>query len=338
MVVHELSRALEQTADSVVITSRDGVIEYVNPAFEVMAGFSRHDAIGRTPALLRSGVQTPRFYATLWSTILSGRPFQAVLTNRTRDGRLFDQEQTISPIRDASGNITHFLSTGRDVTQSRRRDAARLHQQLEQESARVATLLHAETGQLLTSAHLTLSAVSSSTAEPETRAQLDEVRRTLARVEEQLRRVARGARPRLIADFGLVDAIRCLADDCAARTGVGLAVESTVDRRCTAAAETLIYRFVQETLSRVRRAPAAERGTIALGREMRGRRAQDETLCCSIGLADSGADLASALEDGSGGLSLRLVRERIESVGGSMAISTKAGSHVTLRASVPMGA
>jgi PAS domain S-box-containing protein len=86
VVPEQFSLALEQAADSVLITNRDGVIEYVNPAFEVMAGFARCEAIGRTPALLRSGVQTPRFYATLWNTILSGRPFQSVLTNRTRDG------------------------------------------------------------------------------------------------------------------------------------------------------------------------------------------------------------------------------------------------------------
>lgn len=337
MVSTDLTRALEQAADSVLITNRDGVIEYVNPAFEVMAGFSRQEAVGRTPALLRSGVQTPRYYATLWNTILAGRPFQTVLTNRTRDGRLFDEEQTISPIRDGSGAVTHFLSTGRDVTQTRRSEAARLHQLLEQESARVATLLHAETGQLLTSAHLALSCLSAASS-PETRAQLDDVRRNLARVEEQLRRVARGAQPRVIADLGLVDAIRYLAEDCVARTGVSLTVDSTVDRRCTAAAETLVYRFVQETLSRVQRPDRPESGAIALRREVRGRRAQDETLCCNIRLAESGEELSAALDGGNGALGLRLVRERFESVGGTLAVSHAILGHVELRASVPMGA
>jgi PAS domain S-box-containing protein len=337
VVPEQFSLALEQAADSVLITNRDGVIEYVNPAFEVMAGFARCEAIGRTPALLRSGVQTPRFYATLWNTILSGRPFQSVLTNRTRDGRLFDEEQTISPIRDSAGAITHFLSTGRDVTHTRRSEAARLHQLLEQESARVASLLHADTGQLLTSAHLALSSVSR-TADPEARATLDDVRRTLARVEQQLRRVARGAQPRVIADLGLVDAIRYLAEDCASRTGVSLSVESTVDRRCTATAETLVYRFVQETLSRVQRASEHEAGAIALRREVCGRRAQDETLCCSIRLAASGDELGAAFEDGNGALGLRLVRERFESVGGSLAVFAAVLGHVELRASVPMGA
>jgi signal transduction histidine kinase len=208
---------------------------------------------------------------------------------------------------------------------------------LEQESARVATLLHAETGQLLTSAHLALSNISR-TADPATRSTLDDVRRNLARVEEQLRRVARGAQPRVIADLGLVDAIRYLAEDCTARTGVSLSVESTVDRRCTATAETLVYRFVQETLARVHRPPEHESGLIALRREVRGRRAQDETLCCNIRLAESGGELGAALEGGNGSLGLRLVRERFESVGGTLAVAAAALGHVELRATVPMSA
>jgi len=80
LTAQDLARALEQTADSVMIVNRDGIIEYVNPAFETMTGFPHEEAVGRTPALLRSGVQMPRFYATLWTTILAGRTFHAVLT------------------------------------------------------------------------------------------------------------------------------------------------------------------------------------------------------------------------------------------------------------------
>src|SRR5262245_51535841 len=141
----DLARALDQTADSVMIVNRDGVIEYVNPAFEAMTGFSREEAVGRTPALLRSGVQMPRFYATLWTTILAGRTFNAVLTNRTRDGRMFDEQLTITPMRDPDGTVTHFIATARDVTLSRREEAVRLHALVEEEVSRVATFLHAET-------------------------------------------------------------------------------------------------------------------------------------------------------------------------------------------------
>jgi PAS domain S-box-containing protein len=332
VVVDDLTRALEQTADSVLITNRDGVIEYVNPAFEVMTGYSREDAIGRTPGLLRSGVQTPRFYATLWNTILSGRPFHSVLTNRTRDGRLFDEEQTITPMRDDSGEITHFVSTGRDVTEFRRVEAVRLHHHLEEEAARVATLMHAEAGQFLASALLSLSDAARSVT-PEVRERLDDVRRCLERVEEQFRRVSRGAQPRVVAELGLLEAIRFLVDDCARRTGLEFVVESTLDRQCSALVETQIYKFVQEALSHVTRVTGGVTGTITLAREVRGRRAQDQTVCCSV--RGEGTRLTGVLPQ-SEVLGLRLIQDRLETTGGTLGITATAGGGLELRATVPL--
>jgi PAS domain S-box-containing protein len=153
------TRALDQTADSVVITNRDGVIQYVNLAFENMTGFTREEAIGQTPRLVRSGVATPQFYETLWNTILSGRAFRTTITNRREDGRLFEQEQTITPI-DASGTITHFISTGRDITHRQQSAVARVQRLLELEEARTAGLVQDEAGQFLALAHLTLAGIA----------------------------------------------------------------------------------------------------------------------------------------------------------------------------------
>lgn len=331
----DLARAIDQTADSVMIVNRDGIIEYINPAFEVMTGFPREEAIGRTPALLRSGVQMPRFYATLWTTIRSGRPFRAVLTNRSRDGRMFDEQLTITPIRDEQGAITHFIATGRDVTDSRREEAARLHALVEEETSRVATFLHAEAGQFLASAHLELAALARCSV-PEVREQLDAVRRKLDRVEEQLRRVARGAQPRAIADLGLVDAIRFLGEACTARTGLPLRVESTLDRPCSATTETLLYRFVQESLSHLTRTDTGS-GTIILSREVRGRRALDESIRCVIRIAGGGLEVSAALEGGAGGPGLLQIQERLRSVGGTFSVVASSGPLIELRAMIPMG-
>src|ERR1700674_738694 len=74
--VRKLWQAIEQSADMVLITDRAGVIEYVNPAFEALTGYSREEAIGGTPRLLKSGQQTPELYKELWATILSGNVFR----------------------------------------------------------------------------------------------------------------------------------------------------------------------------------------------------------------------------------------------------------------------
>jgi len=115
--MQKLSSAVEQTADSVIITDRDGVIEYANPAFERSTGYSRAEAIGRTPRIVKSGKQTQAYYEHLWRTILAGEVFGDVLINRRKDGTLYYEEETITPLKDANGVITHFISTGKDVTE-----------------------------------------------------------------------------------------------------------------------------------------------------------------------------------------------------------------------------
>jgi PAS domain S-box-containing protein len=182
---------IEQMADSVIITNREGIIEYVNPAFEAMTGFSNDECIGRKTSLLQSGVQPRHFYETLWSTILAGDPFHAVITNRRRDGRLFALEQTITPIRNAEGTITHFVSTGRDITARRRAQVSQLRHRLDYEGRCLATVLHADTGQFLALAHMTLAEIAAH-VDPGVAEQLKQVRQYLDRVEERLRTATRG--------------------------------------------------------------------------------------------------------------------------------------------------
>ncbi len=119
-----LSNAVEQTADAIVITDRDGIIEYVNPAFETMTGYSREEAVGQTPRILRSGKQSPDFYEHLWKTISAGRVFHGAPVNRRKNGELCNVEQTITPIKDSEGRVVHFVSVLKDMT-----DRIRVEQQ-----------------------------------------------------------------------------------------------------------------------------------------------------------------------------------------------------------------
>ncbi len=118
--LQKLSSAVNQTANCVLITDLHGVIEYVNPAFERTTGYAREEVIGKTPRLLKSGKHDQNYYKTLWNTILGGRPFLAEFVNRKKNGDLYHTEQSISAIRDAHGNITHFVSTGRDISERKR--------------------------------------------------------------------------------------------------------------------------------------------------------------------------------------------------------------------------
>jgi len=111
-----LSVAIEQAAESVFIADRHGTIQYVNPAFERITGYSRKDAIGQNPRILKSGKQDDLFYKQMWDTLTRGHSWKEHFINRKKDGSLYEADATISPVLDKSGNITHFVSIKRDVT------------------------------------------------------------------------------------------------------------------------------------------------------------------------------------------------------------------------------
>jgi phosphoserine phosphatase RsbU/P len=118
--IQMLTNAVEQTADSIIITNKEGVIEYVNPAFESTTGFTRQEALGQTPRILKSGVQDGAFYKKLWDTIRSGQVFRDTLANRKKNGEIFFAEQTITPMKGATGEITHYVTVIKDVTEQRK--------------------------------------------------------------------------------------------------------------------------------------------------------------------------------------------------------------------------
>ena len=113
----KLSTAVEQAADGVMITDKNGVIEYVNTAFTEITGFTREELLGNTPALLKSDKQGPSFYRRLWNTISRGQVFSEIVINRRKGGSLYYEEKTITPQKDRHGNITHYISTGKDITE-----------------------------------------------------------------------------------------------------------------------------------------------------------------------------------------------------------------------------
>ncbi|HEY4744820.1 MAG TPA: response regulator [Desulfuromonadaceae bacterium] len=122
----KLSRAVENSPATVVITDRHGMIEYVNPKFTEITGFSAEEALGQNPRILNAGVQSKEFYRHLWGTILSGNEWRGEFRNRKKNGEMYWEQASISPIRDEKGSITHFVAVKEDITE-RRRAAEELH-------------------------------------------------------------------------------------------------------------------------------------------------------------------------------------------------------------------
>jgi len=111
-----LATAVDQSAESIVITDTEGTILYVNPAFKRITGYSQDEAIGRTPRILQSGTHDVAFYESLWATISAGEVWQGRFVNKRKDGAPYTEEATISPVRGEDGTIGHYVAVKRDVT------------------------------------------------------------------------------------------------------------------------------------------------------------------------------------------------------------------------------
>ncbi len=119
-----LAAAVEHASDSVVITDPTGAIEYVNPAFERTSGYSLSELVSQNPRILQSGKQSAAFYRAMWRRLTGGRTWSGTLINRRRDGSLYEEQVTISPIRDEAGNTTGYVGVKRDVTATRAAESA----------------------------------------------------------------------------------------------------------------------------------------------------------------------------------------------------------------------
>ena len=113
------STALSAAANAIVITNGQGNIEWVNPAFTKLTGYGAEEAIGKNPRVLKSGQHPPAFYGTLWATVATGNIWHGEMINKRKDGGLYTEDMTITPVRGADGRIAHFVAIKQDVTERR---------------------------------------------------------------------------------------------------------------------------------------------------------------------------------------------------------------------------
>ncbi len=111
-----LATAVESAGETIVVTDSEGSIIYVNPAFEEITGYSRQEALGKNPRILKSGKHEKAFYREMWDTLLAGQVWRGRFTNKRKDGTLYEETATISPIKDESGRTVNYVAVKRDFT------------------------------------------------------------------------------------------------------------------------------------------------------------------------------------------------------------------------------
>ncbi len=120
--LRKVMQAVEQNPASILITDRDGSIEYANPSTSTLSGYRMSEVIGKKPDMFKSGLMSEEVYAELWQTILRGEIWRGEMLNRAKDGSLFWESEVVSPVLDKHGDITHFVAIKEDVTQQRERE------------------------------------------------------------------------------------------------------------------------------------------------------------------------------------------------------------------------
>ncbi|WP_049756616.1 PAS domain S-box protein [Chloroherpeton thalassium] len=122
--IKQLSTAVEQSANAIMITNAAGEIEYVNPCFERVTGYTAKEAIGQNPRILKSDLHNQEYYASIWSQILLGKNWTGEFQNKRKNGELYWESATISPIKDETGKITHFIAIKEDITHRKEAELA----------------------------------------------------------------------------------------------------------------------------------------------------------------------------------------------------------------------
>lgn len=120
--LRRLTTAIDQSPETVVITDTTATIQYVNPSFEKTTGYTRKEAIGQNPNILKSDVQNPTVYRQMWEMLTEGKTWEGQLTNKKKDGTLYTEEVSISPVRAPDGTITNYVAVKRDITEELARD------------------------------------------------------------------------------------------------------------------------------------------------------------------------------------------------------------------------
>ncbi|HZU85947.1 MAG TPA: diguanylate cyclase, partial [Anaerolineaceae bacterium] len=140
--LRQLSRAVEQSPATIVITDTRGNIEYVNPKFTMLTGYSFEEALGNNPRILKSELNSPEIYPPLWQTILAGNEWRGEFINRKKNGELYYESASISPILDAKGVISHFLAVKEDITERKHAEEQQrlLNQMLQAQLAEIQAL------------------------------------------------------------------------------------------------------------------------------------------------------------------------------------------------------
>lgn len=334
--------ALGASANAILITDRDGRVKWGNPAFCRLTGYSLDESLGQNLRdLVKSGRHPREFYADLWDTILAGKVWHGELINRRKDGTLYHEDQTITPVHDANGAIREFIAVKQDITE-RKLDEARMeelsrHLVTLQEGSRrrLSGELHDRTSPNLAAIRINLDILAAALPADQSSdlpARLEDTRALIEDTAASIREICSDLRPAVLDYAGLWAAIESYAHQFERRTGIEVRLDcAQCETRLPPDLETVFFRVAQEALTNCAKHARAENVTLHLRQE--GRKVVLDVRDDGIGF-----EPRQSGRNGQGsGLGIVIMRELAEFAGGSFRIESQPGGGTHIHVEIEVG-
>ncbi|MEX1030894.1 MAG: PAS domain S-box protein [Paenibacillaceae bacterium] len=320
----EFKFALDESS-IVAITDERGRIQYVNEMFCKISKYSKKELIGKDHRIINSGYHGRAFMTELWQTISSGQVWRGDIKNKAKDGSYYWVNTTIVPFLDEHNSPYQYLAIRNEVTQLKKveEELKQMMKQVmiiqEEERKRFSRELHDGIGQSLYSLIIQLDRTIADHSSTE----LEEIRRNVAFIIEDVRGLAWELRPSVLDDLGVVPAIRTFLDNYSEHSGIKVQFQSNLKSRLHAHLETVIYRVIQEALTNVSKYADVSDAHVSIVEA-------DE--CIEVFIEDHGKGFTRHSQ--TKGVGLFSMEERVRGIGGQLIIESTPGQGTKVMLSV----
>jgi len=254
MEIRKLSKAVEQSANIVIITDTKGIIEYVNEKFYKTTGYNRAEIIGHTPRILSSGKHDKKFYHNLWETIKSGKVWRGEIYNKKKNGDLFWESTLITPVFDDNKEIINFMAVKEDITEQKLSEVKLFNTIIEteeKERKKFAEDLHDELGPHLSGIRLYINELEDETLNPKRRHDIvDMLDQLVKEAIDKTRTISNQLMPSVLTDYGLIKALNSFCSRISNTNTINInLVCNECDFSFDKTSEIVIYRVIIELIN-----------------------------------------------------------------------------------------
>lgn len=328
-----LSNAIEQNPASIVITNTNGEIEYVNPKFTQITGYTLDEAKGKNPRILKTGITTPEQYSNLWATISRGQIWQGEFCNKKKDGTKFWEFALISPVLDTFGKITHYVAVKEDITEKKeieRKIMSAVIEGEERERNRFSRDLHDGIGPLLSSIKLYFQWLSETDDPKKRKFIIENGDKNLNQALDSIREISNNLSPRTLNNLGVIAALKNFIENINRTRKLKIEFSSNTANRFDEKTEIIVYRIITELINNTLKYANAEKSEVKLYYN-------DEEGLLLLNYSDNGKgfDLAKVKAQPKG-IGLTNIGQRVNSLNGKIDIKSSQGKGVKVSIELPL--